>query len=49
MIPGQTDIDETLADSEPCDECPDPASCQAEDCCLAELGQGAPEGGWDEP
>lgn len=57
-IPGQTDIDEmihlaTLAEggTETCDDCPDPGSCQAENYCLADLGQCPPDddASWDEP
>lgn len=50
MIPGQTDIDEMIATAEVCDECPDPATCQAEVFCLADLGHCPPDDArWDSP
>lgn len=35
MIPGQIDIDECIEIAEACDDCPDPATCQAEGSCPA--------------
>lgn len=44
MIPGQTDIDECIALAEgTCDDCPDSATCQAENICLADLGHCPPD------
>lgn len=37
MIPGQTDIDEAIAVAESCEDCPDPATCQAENVCVGDL------------
>lgn len=56
MTPGETHIDEILiapslaeGGTEPCDDCPDPGSCQAENICFADLGHCPPEGdaSWD--
>jgi len=53
MTPGQLDIDECISIAEhdgygTCDECPDPASCQAEGVCVLELSTSLePASQWD--
>jgi hypothetical protein len=50
LIAGQMTLEECIALSEACDDCPDQATCQAENACLAEL-EPTVDGNamWDDP